>query len=206
MRLLLRIIAGFLSSYSIVLFGSVFWRLRLSESFWLIVLSSWLVAWIVLEIVTVCRKQNPTPRLLTHLRYAPIAIFLFFLATVIAYDEAMILHSQWKIRNCVYGSTSLECSTALKLHNTDRGWCGNGRSAAIYALYADTAAEGFESSDPAVRARSLSASIEVYDWLNGVRDGPFPELISRASYDPDPLVRKIAADFRGEEYGFGDKR
>ncbi len=202
MRLFVRIVAGFLSAYSFVLFGSVFWRLHLSDNFWTIVLRAWLVAWIISEFVTACLKLNPLPRLLTHLRYAPIAIFSFFLATVLAYDQAMILHSKWKIRNYVYGDASPGISTSLELHNNHRGWCGNGYPATIYALYADTAAEGFESSDPAVRARSLSASIEVYDWLNGVSDGPFPELIGRASKDPDPMIRKIAAEFRGEAYGF----
>lgn len=201
MGLLIRIVTGFLSAYSFVLFGSIFWRHH--SEFWIIALSAWLVAWIVLETVTACLKLNPLPRLLTHLRYAPISILLFFLAAVLAYDQAMIVHSRWKIRNYVYGTASPKISVSLELHNNYRGWCGNGSSATIYALYADTAGEGFESSDPAVRARSLSASIEVYDWLNGVSDGPFPELIARASNDPHPLVRKIAAEFRREAYGSG---
>ncbi|MFN2510117.1 MAG: hypothetical protein ABR568_01590 [Pyrinomonadaceae bacterium] len=204
-RVFLRVLAGFLSAYSFVLFGSIFWRLRLSEESWVDVQRAWLIAWIILEVVTACLKQNPFPRLVTHLRYAPIAIFFFFLATVVAYDQTMILHSKWKIRHYVYGNASPEIPASLELHNNHRAWCGNGYSAAIYGHYADTAAEGFESSESAVRARSLSASIEVHDWLNGVNDGPFPELIRRASNDPDPLVRRIATDFRGESYGFGSE-
>jgi hypothetical protein len=113
----------------------------------------------------------------------------------------MIVHSRWTIRQYAYGSASSQSPTSFELHNPYRGWCGNGHSATIYALYAATAAEGFDSSDPAVRARSLRASIEVYDWLNGVNDGPFPQLIERAGKDPDPLVRRIAASFRDGTYG-----
>jgi hypothetical protein len=78
MRLLFRIIAGFLSAYVFVLFGSIFWRLHLSENFWTIVLSGWLISWMILELLTFCRKKNFFPRLLTHFRYAPIAAFIFF--------------------------------------------------------------------------------------------------------------------------------
>lgn len=203
MRLFLRITAGFLSAYAFVLFGSIFWWLHISENFWVTILGGWLAAWVILETITIWRKQISFPRLLTHLRYAPIATFIFFLVTVLAYDEAMILHSKWSIRQYMYSNASPELTPSLELYNNHRGWCGNGYSAAIYALYADTAVEGFESSDPAIRARSLRASIEVYDWLNGVDDGPFPKLIEKADNDPDPMVRKIAADFRSEAYGSG---
>ena len=191
MRLLFRIIAGFFSAYAFVLFNSIFWWLRIFE----LVLIGWLISWIVLELITVWRKKISFPRLLTHLRYGPVVIFIFFVVTVISYDQVKILHSKWMIRQYVYGSASGEVIPFLELHNNHRGWCGNGYSAAIYALYADTAAEGFESSDPAVRARSLRASIGVYDWLNGANDGPFPHLIERARNDPDQLVRSIATDF-----------
>ena len=188
MRVLFRIIAALLSAYAIVFFGAI-WR---SGALWVIVLSWWLISWAVLELIN---KENSSSRLLTHFRYAPVATFIFFVVTVSAYDQVMILHSKWTIRQYVYGSASPEVSPSLELHTNYRGWCGNGYTASIYALYGDVAAEGFESSDPAVRARSLRASIEVYDWLNGVDDGPFPHLIERARNDPDPLVRSIAVDF-----------
>jgi hypothetical protein len=161
---------------------------------------AWLISWIILEVITSWRKKNSFPRLLTHFRYAPVATFIFFLVTVIAYDQAMILRSKQSIRQYVHGSGSPEASPSLELHSNYRGWCGNGYTAAIYDNYADTAAEGFASSDPAVRARSLRASIEVYDGLNGVNDGPFPHLIEQARIDPDPLVRRIAAEFRAEPF------
>ena len=189
MRVLFRIIAVVLSAYAIVLFGLIFWR---SGGLWVIVLSWWLISWIVLELIT---NENSAPRLLAHFRYAPVATFIFFVVTVIAYDQVMILHSKWMIRQYVYGSASPEVSPSLALHTNYRGWCGNGYSASIYALYADVAAEGFESSDPVVRARSLRASIEVRDWINGVNVGPFPHLIERAYNDPDPMIRRIADEF-----------
>jgi hypothetical protein len=81
------------------------------------------------------------------------------------------------------------------LHNTDRGWCGNGRAANQYLLYGDTAAEGLSSPDPAVRARSLRVSLQVYDWINGVHDGPITQHIKEAEQDEDPLVRQLAGRF-----------
>lgn len=202
LRLLFRIIVGFLSIYVFVLLNSVFWRLRISGLVLIVLFFGWLISWITLELVTVWRKNNSFPRLLTHLRYAPVATFIFFMVTVLAYDQVMILQSKRMIRQYVYGSTSPEASPYLELHSSYRGWCGNGYSASIYALYADAAAEGFEGTDPAVRARSLRVSIEVYDWLNGVSYGPFPSLIERAGKDSDPSVRKIAATFRREADGF----
>ena len=193
MRLLFRIIAAVLSAYAFVFLSSIFWRIA---GLWMIALCCWLISWIVLELITNWGKENSSQRLLTHFRYGPVAILIFFVVTVIAYDEVKILHSKWMIRQYVYSNASPEGSPSLELHTSYRGWCGNGYSASIYALYGDVAAEGFESSDPAVRARSLRASIEVYDWWNGANYGPFPHLIERAFYnDPDPLVRRIAAEY-----------
>ena len=201
-RLLFRILASFASAYVFVLFSSIFWR---TSGFWVITLGAWLISWIILEVITSWRKKNFFPRLLTHFRYAPVATFIFFLVTVIAYDQVMILRSKSMIRQYVYGSASPEASPSLELHSNYRGWCGNGYTAAIYDQYADTAAEGFASSDPAIRARSLRASIEVYDGLNGVNDGPFPNLIEQARTDPDPLVRRIADEFRAETFVLNQK-
>jgi len=203
MRPFSRILAGTLSPLGFLLFGSIFGGSNIRGSVWVVALCSWLSAWAALEILAFRRRRNSPSRLLTHLRYAPMAVLVIFVAVVLAYDEAMILRSKWEIRQYVYSNQSPETAKSFDLHNNYRGWCGNGYSAAIYDLYADTAAEGFDSPDPAVRARSLRASIEVHDWLNGVSDGPFPKLIERAGNDPDPIVRKIAAEFRGEAYGVG---
>jgi hypothetical protein len=192
MNVLLRIMTGFLSAFALLMLSWIPSRLHLTENVWIIVLCSWFAAWVLLELLCVWRKRNLCPRLLTHLRFAPIATCLFFLITLIAYDQAMILHSKWKIRQYVYGSASPATRLSLELHNDYRGFCGNGASVHFYALYGETAAEGFESEDPAVRARSLRVSIRVFD---NQTEGPFPGLLERASQDSDPQVRQVVADF-----------
>ena len=75
-RLLFRIIVALLSAYALLLFASMFWRLRIFGNFWIIVLSGWLISWIILELITDWGKKNSFPRLLTHLRYAPVVTFI----------------------------------------------------------------------------------------------------------------------------------
>lgn len=193
MRLFVKIGMGVLSTYALLVLVTTAWP-NIRDAFLLSILSGWLGAWTIAEGLSLLCKRHSHWRLLTHLRHGPIALLLCFFATVLAYDQAMILYSKWEIRQYVYGNESPKLTPRLTLHNNYRGWCGNGYSAVKYALYAETAAEGFESTDPAVRARSLLASIAVYDWLNGGNDGPFPDLIDRASSDPDPVVRRIAFD------------
>jgi hypothetical protein len=163
--------------------------------FWLIFLGVWVIALVVLETVWLWRKSKPFPGALTHLRYAPLAIFLFFIAITLIFDAAMVQYSKHQIRAYVYADTPPEQEVTFDLHNTDRGWCVNGRLANQYWLYGDTAAEGFSSSDPAVRARSLRVSFQVSYSSNGVDEGPFPQIIKRAAQDEDPLVRELAAKF-----------
>jgi hypothetical protein len=167
----------------------------LPGAFWLVFLGVWVIAFVALETVWLWRKSKPFPRTLTHLRYAPLAILLFFLAITIVFDAALVQYSKYQIRAYVYGDTPPEQEITFDLHNTDRGWCGNGRSANQYSLYADTAAEGLSSPDPAVRARSLRVSLQVYDWINGVHDGPVTQHIKQAAQDEDPLVRELATKF-----------
>jgi hypothetical protein len=167
----------------------------LPGAFWLVFLGVWVIAFVALETVWLWRKSKPFPRTLTHLRYAPLAIFLFFLAITMVFDAALVQYSKYQIRAYVYGDTPPEQEITFDLHNTDRGWCGNGRSASRYWLYGDTAAEGFSSSDPAVRARSLRVSLQVRYSTNGVNEGPFPQIIKRAAQDQDPLVRELATKF-----------
>lgn len=115
----------------------------------------------------------------------------------------MVQYSKYQIRSYVYGNTPLEQEIRLYLHNTDRGWCGNGYSATEYWLYAETAAEGFSSDDPKVRARSVRMSLQTYDWLNGVeKDSPFPKLIRQAANDENPLVQQMANEFLKDRKDF----
>ena len=202
LKILSKLILGFVSVWLLVALIQTVRGLSLPGAFWLTFLSVWVVAFITLETLWLWRKSNPFPRILKHLRYAPLAITVFFLTFTAIFDAAMVQHSKYQIRTYVYGNTPPEEEFRLDLHNTDRGWCGNGHSATEYWLYSDTAAEGFSSSDAAVRARSLRMSLQVYDWLNGVRDGAFPKLIEQARQDEDPLVRQMAAEFLKDRKGF----
>ena len=167
----------------------------LPGAFWLVFLGVWVIALVALETIWLWRRSKPFPRTLTHLRYAPLAIFLFFITITMVFNAAMVQYSKYQIRAYVYGDTPPEQEVTLDLHNTDRGWCVNGRLATQYWLYGNTAAEGFSSSDPAVRARSLRASFQVSYSSNGVDEGPFPQIIKRAAQDGDPLVRDLAAKY-----------
>ena len=178
------------------MFLAISWRLRIPEFSTISVIGAWLIGLVSLEIVWLWRKRKPFPRLLSHLRYGPVAVLIFSIAITLSFDAVMIEHSKYVIRSYVHGRSNPESIVDLKLHNDYRGWCGNGYTAREYYLYAETAAEGFSSPDPAVRARSLQASVAVYDWLNGVDDGPFYPIMDKAVRDDDPLVRAIAADFR----------
>jgi len=196
LKILGKLALGFISGYALILLIQITRGLFLPDVFWLVVLGFWLVGFIVLEVNLLWRKKNPFPRILKHLRYAPIAVLLLFIPITLAFDAAMIRYSKYKIHTYVFSNTPPEQKVKFELHNDYRGWCGNGYPAQEYWLYADTAAEGFSSSDAAVRARSLRASIELYDWLNGVKEGPFPQLIRQAEQDEDALVREITAEFR----------
>lgn len=192
-----KLVLGFISVWLLVALIKTVnnFYFNLSDAFWLTFISVWVLAFVTLEILYLWREIKPFPRILKHLRYAPLAVTFFFLTFTAIFDVAMVQHSKYQIRVYVYSSAPSQQDVILHLHNTDRGWCGNGRSATEYWLYADTAAEGFTSSDAAVRARSLRVSLQVYDWLNGVKDGPFPQLIKQAAQDEDPLVREMATDF-----------
>lgn len=204
LKILGKLILGFFAAYTLVLIIRLLWWTGIPEIFWLVFLAIWLAALIALESIWLWRKRNLFPRLLTHLRYAPFFILLFSILATIAFDQAMILYSKHQLHQYVYGTSSPEEKPDFKLHNDYRGWCGNGYPAREYWLYNEVAAGGFESSDAAVRARSLRASIEIYDWLNGVQDGAFPSVIKRAQNDKDPLVRKIAFEFRQARCGEKD--
>ena len=159
LKILGKIALGFISGYSLILLIQITRGLFLPDPFWLTVLGFWIIGFIALEVNLLWRKKNPFPRILKHLRYAPIAVLLLFIPITFTFDAAMISYSKYKIRSYVYSNTPPEQEVKFELHNDYRGWCGNGYSAQEYWLYADTAAEGFSSPDAAVRARSLRASI-----------------------------------------------
>ena len=161
----------------------------------------WIAAWMFLEIRAHRQSQRQSPRLLTHLRYGPIAVLLLSLTAIIFSDMMLIQYSRWQIVRYIHSSTPPQESPSMKLHNNYRHWCGNGLAANKYELYGSTPAAYFDDPDPAVRARALQASIYVYDWLNHPGDGPSIDVLRKATTDRDPAIRKIAAEYREELLG-----
>lgn len=164
----------------------------------IIVLLLWIATCTFLELRHLRRVGQPTPKLLTHLRYGPIAILVFSVAIMIATDLFLIQYSRWQLVSWIHSDAPVTEGPRFRLHNNDRGWCGNGRSANEYYLYGDTAGAYIDDSDPAVRARALQASMYVYDWLNQPGDGPSITALRKAATDSDPTVRSIAAKFSAQ--------
>ena len=161
----------------------------------------WITTWGLLELVGLRRVGQPTPKLLTHLRYGPIAILLLSIATIVASDQFLIQYSRWELVSWIQSDVAVSEQPAFTLYNNDRGWCGNGMSATRYYLYGKTPAAYIDDPDPATRARALQASMYVYDWLNHPHDGPSITALQKATTDPDPTVRDIAAKYSAELYG-----
>jgi len=189
--------------YQLSLFWGASWYSYLDFVFnlKLIAAALWMLTWALLELRNTTRAGRPTPKLLTHLRYGPIAILIFSVATILASDFLLIQYSRWQIVRWIHSDAPVTEKLSLKLHNDYRGWCGNGFSANEYDLYGDTAAAYIDDADPAIRARALQASMYVYDWLNHPNDGPSIDALKKATSDPDPMVREIAAEFNAELSG-----
>lgn len=172
-----------------------YWYEELGFKIQLITAAFLIALWAILEVRNHRRFALPTARVLTHLRYGPIAVFAFYIATVIAFDFAMTQYSRWQIISYVYSDAPVTEMPSFRLHNDYRHWCGNGAVAREYELYGDTAAAFIDSSDPATRARALKASMFVYDWLNDPKTGPAIEALKKATADPDAMVRDIAEEY-----------
>lgn len=153
----------------------------------------WMLSWAFLEIRTFRRHNGLTPKFLTHLRYGPLAVVVFSIATIVATDFLLIQYSRWQIVSYIHSDAPVTETPSFDLHTDYRGWCGNGATAAEYELYGDTPAAYIDDPDPAVRARALQASMYVYDGLNQPKDGPSIEALEKALRDPDPMVREVAA-------------
>jgi hypothetical protein len=139
------------------------------------------------EISALVGEGFPGRRLLSHFRLGPLAVFAVFLITVPIFDLAMIEVSRYQIRSYVYRSGDSVSKPELRPHNNYRHWCGNGASATEEYLYFNTAAEGIADDDPHVRARSLLATADVRDFLNGP-DPRFREYIKAACRDTNAIV------------------
>jgi hypothetical protein len=193
------IFSGPLSALSIVILSAPFWRLRVEDEALLLAIG-WTIAWAIFEIIWLIRKQSPSPRLLTHLRWGPAAVLLIFIGVVVSYDKIQIYQSKQTIRNYVYsGSYSDSEFEELSLYNNYRGWCGNGAFAVYHENYIDTALEGFKSDSPAVRLRALKASHKVSSLEFDER---YTRLIHEALLDSDPEVASLAFQYKQEHFGF----
>src|ERR1041385_5628686 len=88
--------------------------------------SLWMATWALLELRNLMRAGQPTPKLLTHLRYGPIAILIFSVATIVASDFLLIQYSRWQIVRWVHSDAPATEEISLRLYNNFHGWCGNG--------------------------------------------------------------------------------
>ena len=174
------------------------WYQDLAFNISIIAASLWMLTWAFLELRSARRVGQPTPKLLTHLRYGPIAILVFSIVTIIAFDFLEIQYSKWQLVSWIHSDAAVTETPPFRLHNNYRHWCGNGMSANRYDLYGATPAAYIDDPDPAIRARALQASMYVYDWLNNPYDGPSIEALRKASADSDPTVSYIAAKYRAE--------
>ena len=158
----------------------------------------WMISWAFLETRSGIRPGQRIPRLLTHLRYGPIAIMVFTIATILASDFLLIQYSRWEIVRYIHSDAPATEEPSFKLHNNYRSWCVNGSGAHQYELYGDTPAAYIDAQDAATRARALQASMKVYDWINMPNDGPSIDALKKAATDPEPMVREIAAKFSAD--------
>ena len=174
---------------------------KLAVTFNIIAGCLWVAAWAYLEFLAHRSSERQKPRLLTHLRYGPLAVLLFSFIIIIFSDLLLIQYSRWQIVRYIHSDASPQMQPSFNLHNNYRHWCGNGVAANEYALYGEAPAEEYDSPDPATRARALQASIYVYDWINNPQAGPSIDVLKKAINDPDPLVRNIAEKYHPQLLG-----
>jgi len=156
--------------------------------------TGWIIAHIIVEISAYFSKNFRFKRLLTNLRYAPIAIFIFSGFIVPIYDAGMIEYSKRQIRNYIYSASPTIEKPNFRLHNNYRHWCGNGASAQENYLYFNAASEGINNENPSIRARSLLMSADVQDWLNG-GDKRFNVFLAKSCRDADRIVWSAAENY-----------
>lgn len=159
--------------------------------FW--ISAGWIISHVCFEIIAYFSKNFRYKRLLTNLRYAPIAVFIISVIVVPIYDAGMISYSRQQIRNYLYDDSQVINEPQIRLQNDYRHWCGNGASARENYLYFDTASEGIDNTNPYVRARSLVMTREVQDWLNG-GDKRFDNFLANSCLDSDAIVRDAAEE------------
>lgn len=139
-----------------------------------------------------CYKYSYLSR---HLKQAPYVFMAAFLLAVMSYHYISYRLSIYQITSYIYSDKTVLEEPGFDLHLIYRSFCGNANTANLYSLYADAAASGFDSPDPTVRAKSLLASLYVYDGLNHPNTGPFFKVINHAKQDNNPIVQKIFVEY-----------
>ena len=153
---------------------------------------SWITAHIIFEIISHFSKNFRFKRLLTNLRYAPIAIILLSGFIIPIYDVGMIAYSKHQIRNYIFSNAQSIEKPDLNLHSNYRGWCGNGYFANQSYLYYETASEEINNKNPNIRARALFATNSIADIFNGTDRQRFSVVLSKGCQDSSEIVRAIA--------------
>lgn len=172
---------------------SIFLKFDTREKVFFWVSVSWITTHIIFEITTHFSKNFRYKRLLTNLRYAPIAILVFSGIVVSIYEAGMLARSKQQIRSYIFDDTQFIVKPDFRLYNNYRGWCGNGASAYENYLYFDAASEGVNNVNPNIRARSLLMTEEVRDSING-GDKRFDNFLANACRDSDAIVQNVAED------------
>ena len=153
-----------------------------------------ITAHFIFEVAAYFSKNFRFKRLLTNLRYAPIAILSFSLLIIPIYDAGMIAYSKRQIRSYVFSDSQTIEKPDFRLFNNYRHWCGNGAISWENYLYFDTAAEGINDKNPYVRSRSLLMSSEVNNFFNG-GDERFDNFLANSCRDSDQIVRDVAESY-----------
>lgn len=159
-----------------------------------LIIASWVLSHLGFETAALFKKSIEGSACLQHLRYGPIATFVFSTVILIFFDIAMIEVSRYRINNYLHDRSNVISKPEMALHSDYRSFCGNGYSARDNYLYFDAAASGRDNEDPYVRARTLLMSARVQNWLNG-GDPRFEEILRRSCNDPDAVVRETAESY-----------
>ena len=178
--------------------AQLYWYEGLDSGIRVVTVVLWMALWMFLELRSRRRFPWPGPRLLSHLRYGPIAVLLIAFAGSYATEIAWIQYSRWQIVHYIHSDAPLTEHPSFRLYNNYRGFCANGMSANEYELYGDVPAAYLDDPDPATRARALQASMYLYDWINNPNDGATIGALRKAAADPDPMVREVAAKYSAE--------
>lgn len=151
----------------------------------------WIVAQIIFEIAAYFSIDLKYKRLITNLRYAPIAILFISWFSIPIFDNVIIFYSKYQIRNYIFYNSQFIVEPDIRLYSDYRHWCGNGVSAHENYLYFNTASEGINNPNPYARARSLLMMSKVRDSING-GDKRFDLHLANSCRDSDAIVRKTA--------------